>query len=87
MVSQAICHIIYKTPMCAKQKPCYCPSVVRASTSQETRLKRPNIAGFVARATLQFGHHMCHRYTQSPDGGTVCPELDWKGKLPEVRGV
>lgn len=87
MLSQAICHVIYKTPMFAKQKPCYCPSVVRALASHETRLQGPNVTGFVARATLQFSHHMCHRSALSPDGGTVCPELDWKGKLPEVMGV
>ena len=74
--AKPICHIIYKIPMCAKQKPCYCPSVVRASASHETRPRGLNVAGSVARATLQFGHHMCHSSAQSPDGGTVCPELD-----------
>lgn len=73
--------------MRAKQKPYYCSSVVRALASHETRLQGPNVVGFAARATLHFGHCMCHRSAWSPDGGTVCPELDRKGTLPEVRVV
>lgn len=34
------------------------------------------VAGLVARATLQFGHHVFQRSAWSPDGKTVGPELD-----------
>lgn len=57
-------------------KVCQTKTVLLSICGKSISLGSSPVAGLVARATLQFGHHVCQRSAWSPDGKTVGPELD-----------